>query len=275
MVLKKHMRVSKRDKLEINYKKNYPYDFTIITIVKNDERNIERTIKSVLSQKIKKVQYIVSDGNSSDNTLKIIKKYKKKIKILKYKDISFYDGLNNAIKFSKGRFIGILNSGDIYCNNFILKKVKKNNKSFDFIFENILFLNKKKKIVREWRIKPRLNKKLIFYNIAHTSLFISSFLFKKHLRKYNIKYKISSDTDLIIRMCKIPKIRSKYLNQNIVYMQIGGLSTSFKSIFLKTIEDLKILKKHFGIKFLFIYIKKILIKISGVFFIKNKNFRYE
>ena len=44
----------------INKKKNFFFDFTIITVVKNDEKNIENTIKSVLSQKNVKVQYIVN-----------------------------------------------------------------------------------------------------------------------------------------------------------------------------------------------------------------------
>ena len=61
-------------KLENNLKKKSSFDFTIITVVKNDEKNIERTIKSVLSQINVKVQYIVLDGYSSDRTFKKIKK---------------------------------------------------------------------------------------------------------------------------------------------------------------------------------------------------------
>jgi len=59
-----------------NKKNNFFFDFTIITIVKNDEKNIENTIKSVLSQKKIKVQYIVLDGHSSDKTYSIIKQIK-------------------------------------------------------------------------------------------------------------------------------------------------------------------------------------------------------
>ena len=108
-------------------KKNFFFDFTIITIVKNDEKNIENTIKSVLSQKYVKVQYIVLDGYSSDKTFEKLKKYKNFIKIIRFKDKSFYHGLNHALKFATGRFVGILNSGDIYYNQYVLNKVNKKN----------------------------------------------------------------------------------------------------------------------------------------------------
>ena len=43
------------------------HSFTIITIVKNDEENIE-TIKSVIVNKKKNVEYVIIDGKSSDKT---------------------------------------------------------------------------------------------------------------------------------------------------------------------------------------------------------------
>ena len=52
---------------------------TIITVVKNNKKDLELTIKSVLAQNYKNFQYIIFDGMSNDGTEKVIKKYKKKI----------------------------------------------------------------------------------------------------------------------------------------------------------------------------------------------------
>ena len=53
------------------------YSISVITVVKNDQENIEKTIKSVINQKNVNLEYVIIDGNSSDDTLKIIKKFKK------------------------------------------------------------------------------------------------------------------------------------------------------------------------------------------------------
>ena len=67
------------------------HSLTVITVVKNDQKNIEKTIKSViLNNKGFKFEYIVIDGKSKDKTLSIIKKYKKKlIKLYQKKIMAF------------------------------------------------------------------------------------------------------------------------------------------------------------------------------------------
>jgi glycosyltransferase involved in cell wall biosynthesis len=50
--------------------------FSIITVVLNNKKKLEKTIKSVLGQKFKSFEYILIDGNLVDKTLPIIKKLK-------------------------------------------------------------------------------------------------------------------------------------------------------------------------------------------------------
>ena len=108
------------------------YKITIITVVKNDEKNIEKTIRSVLCQRYKDVQYIVVDGNSTDRTLDIIKKFKNKIQIISRKDKNLWEAINYGLRKTKGEIIGILNSKDIFYKNalktvnyYFNKQIKK------------------------------------------------------------------------------------------------------------------------------------------------------
>ena len=43
---------------------------SIITVVKNDEKNIQKKIKSIISQRNINYEYIIIEGKSKDNTLK-------------------------------------------------------------------------------------------------------------------------------------------------------------------------------------------------------------
>ena len=83
------------------------FKFSLITVVKNDEKNISRTIKSVLNQKKEcEIEYIVVDGNSKDQTLQIINSYKSQIdKIISEDDNGIYDAMNKGIKNCNGDII--------------------------------------------------------------------------------------------------------------------------------------------------------------------------
>ena len=48
---------------------------TVITAVFNGDKNLENTIKSIISQTYDKIEYIIIDGGSTDRSVDIIKKY--------------------------------------------------------------------------------------------------------------------------------------------------------------------------------------------------------
>ena len=87
---------------------------SIITVVKNDEKNLDKTIQSVVNQKYKNIDYIIIDGKSDDNTVEIIRKYQNKLSFWKSEnDDGIYDAFNKGLDHARGDFIGFVNSGDI------------------------------------------------------------------------------------------------------------------------------------------------------------------
>ena len=80
----------------------------------NGEGNyIEDAIQSVLKQNYKNFEHIIIDGNSTDNTIEILKKYKH-LKWISEKDEGQSDALNKGFKRCTGDIIGWLNSDDYY-----------------------------------------------------------------------------------------------------------------------------------------------------------------
>jgi cellulose synthase/poly-beta-1,6-N-acetylglucosamine synthase-like glycosyltransferase len=45
---------------------------SIITVVYNDENNIKKTVESILNQTYQNIEYVVIDGQSTDETLNIM-----------------------------------------------------------------------------------------------------------------------------------------------------------------------------------------------------------
>ena len=94
---------------------NFP-KVSIITVVYNDVKNIEKTIQNVLKQTYPNLEYVVVDGASSDGTLEIIKKYDKQLRWLSEIDKGIYDAMQKGAEMATGDWILFRNCGDFFIN---------------------------------------------------------------------------------------------------------------------------------------------------------------
>ena len=96
---------------------------SVITVVFNNVKDIERTMLSVLNQTYTNIEYIIIDGGSNDGTLELIDKYKDRItKIISEKDNGIYDAMNKGLTLATGEYVLFMNSGDeIYARDTVEK----------------------------------------------------------------------------------------------------------------------------------------------------------
>lgn len=243
-----------------NKKRNILVKITIITVAYNAQNTIEDTLLSVFNQNFKNIEYIVIDGASKDNTVKIISKYLKKIDyFITEPDAGMYDAINKGIKISTGDIIGILNADDIFTNNNIVNEINNTfttNNNIDAIIADIAFVknNKITRILSSIKWKPK------YFNFgimpAHPTFYCKRNVFESY-GLYRTDFEIAADFELMLRFILINKIFYKYIPTIMVYMKSGGKSTrGFYSIFTinKEINRAFILN---GIKtnFLMIYLK--------------------
>ena len=118
---------------------------SIITVSYNSAKTIETTFMSVLQQTYSNIEYIVIDGGSTDNTLKIAKKYSEIITVLvSEQDNGLYDAMNKGISLATGDVIGLINSDDLFCDPDALNKVAKvfkKNKNLDSIYADLFYVS--------------------------------------------------------------------------------------------------------------------------------------
>jgi len=227
---------SKKKRLLKKDKKNQPL-ITIITVVLNNRKFLQKTIDSVLNQSYKNNEFIVIDGKSTDGTINILQKNNSKIDFwISEKDKGIYDAMNKGMRMSRGSIIVILNSDDIFYKNALKIAVKyfNQNKFIDFLFGSV----KKYKLLygyKPWKIKWSFG----FYSTHSIGFFI-----KKNSQKkvgfYNIKYKYSSDYDFFYRMIVKYKLIGMATKKNEIFGKFrrGGISSkiSFKDYLNETIK---------------------------------------
>jgi glycosyltransferase involved in cell wall biosynthesis len=228
------------------------YKISIITVVWNNASTIKDAIDSVLSQTYKNIEYIIVDGASTDGTVEIVQNYGDKIsKFISEKDKGLYDAMNKGIGLATGDIVGILNSDDFYIDNHVIEKVVNEfqEKQVDSVYADLVF------------VKPEnLDKTVRYYDSsscgpenfqyalypAHPTFFVKKEVYDK-FGVFKIDYKIGADFDIMVRFLYTNSISYSYIKKPLIKMRVGGVSTSFSSIWINSMEQLRVCKEN-GIK---------------------------
>ena len=88
---------------------------SVVTVCYNMADYIDKTLLSVVNQNYKNLEYIIIDGNSTDDTVSIIKKYENYItKFVSEPDNGLYDAIQKGMKLATGDILAWLNADDVY-----------------------------------------------------------------------------------------------------------------------------------------------------------------
>lgn len=265
------------------FKRSYPDKplVSIITVVFNGEKYLEKTIQSVINQTYANVEYIIIDGGSTDRTLDIIKKYEDQVDYwVSERDRGIYDAMNKGLMLSLGEVIGIINADDWYMIDTVEKSVSALQKSgAEYSMGNI------QKVPSRIVAKPifPLTRGHIYQEMMypHISAFIKKTVYKK-VGLFDARYRIAADFDMALRI-HIANFRSVYVDTILAMLIEGGISNDTKS----KKEYLDIVVRH-GKNFLSAYgtyilhlMKYYIIKILPNFLvakilkIRKSRFQYE
>ncbi len=202
---------------------------SIITVVFNGEKYLKQTIESVINQTYKNIEYIIVDGDSTDDTLNIIRKYKRHIsKWVSEPDKGLYDAMNKGIEMSNGELIGMINSDDWYEKDAVETIVKAyNNNSLKKIFHADRYdINElgDRKLKKFHPSKFKFKYYGMTYN--HPSMFISKTIYLKYL--YNKNLKSLSDYEFVLKCFLVSPTLFHYIKKPIVNYRLEGVSSKMQ-----------------------------------------------
>lgn len=203
-------------------KKHYIPLISIITVVYNDSFHLEKTIKSVISQTYKNIEYIIVDGESNDGTIDIIKKYDKNISLwVSEKDTGIYNAMNKGIKLAKGEYLCFMNSADTFFSKKTVENIFENK---DYSFADIIYgstyiyRNKKHYEIKPRKLESIIKGRMIF---VHQSCFVRTEVLRQN--PFNENYKVNADYNLFLQLF-VKNYHFLYVNQPISIYDNNGFS---------------------------------------------------
>jgi len=201
---------------------------SIITVVYNGEKTIADTIRSVIGQNFFNKEYIIVDGASTDNTLKVVSQYEEHIaSVISEPDGGIYDAMNKGIAMATGDVIGILNADDVYASNQILSKVAQNLDQPEKMgcYGDLVYVDETgTKIKRKWISGNYTPQSFLWgWMPPHPTLFLRKQVYEQ-FGMFNLEMGSAADYELMLRMMYKHKVFVDYIPEILVKMRVGGVS---------------------------------------------------
>ncbi len=222
--------------------------FSIITVTYNAADTIEDTIQSVISQTYHHLEYIIIDGNSKDNTLNIINRYREHItQLVCEPDKGLYDAMNKGIQLATGDYLCFLNAGDSFHEDNTLQLMVHSLRNEphlpDVLYGETEIVDGEGHFIRMRRLSAP--ETLTWRSFQQGMLVCHQAFFPRRIlvEPYDLQYRFSADFDWCIRILKKSKrihnthlILIDYLNE--------GMTTQNHQASLR--ERFRIMVQHYG-----------------------------
>ncbi|HCI55303.1 MAG TPA: glycosyltransferase [Bacteroidales bacterium] len=230
---------------EENNRDTYPL-ISIILISLNSVRTIELCLQSIITLDYPSIELIVVDGESTDGTIEILRKYDSKIdNLIIEKDSGIYDAMNKGAKSASGDFLYFTGADDVIVNSWknLTGKLKPGNTVY---YGNAYF--------------PVLNRiyngkfsrtEMLFRNICQQAIFYPASVFKKYM--FSDRYPFMADYHLNLILRSDKEFRFKYIELLVAIFSERGVSSKLMDYEFQK-ERGKIIRQNFSYFFYIVFI---------------------
>ena len=199
---------------------------TIITATFNGAEQLPIMIQSVRDQIYDNIEWIVIDGNSTDETVAVLRSNEDVIDYwVSEPDRGIYDAWNKGIALARGEWIAFLGCDDSYYPDAVEQYVRylaaNDDRQFDYVSSKLALVNARHEIIevigRAWSWS-RFRKKMV---VAHVGSLHHRRLYERY-GLYDTTYKSAADYELLLRFHET--LRAGFLDVITASMQYGGVS---------------------------------------------------
>ncbi|MCR5687448.1 MAG: glycosyltransferase [Lachnospiraceae bacterium] len=178
---------------------------SVVTICYNAAKVIRPTIESVLAQDYGDYEYIIQDGDSTDETPELIREYEDRfaqkgiaMKYVREPDGGIYDAMNRALSSAEGGYVNYMNAGDCFYDMHVLSKAAQaiaeaEDGSVPVIAYGDCAVYEYGRFYLFEKSYERIREKMPF---SHQSAFAPAQFLKDH--PFDTSYRYSADYDLLL-----------------------------------------------------------------------------
>lgn len=222
---------------------------SIITSCLNREATIAQAIESVLVQDYPDIEYIIVDGASRDASLSVIRRYGDRIaKVISEPDGGMYEAVNKGIRAATGDVVGLLHSDDWLYGPHVVSDIAAAfaRTGAELVYGNGLYVDARRpeRVVRKWisgdfrRWKVRAG-----WLPLHPTVYVRRAALDRY-GLYDESYRIAADSDFLVRYLYEARLSVAYLDEYVVKMRMGGLSTDRARRRQMWAEDVRLYRAH-------------------------------
>jgi glycosyltransferase involved in cell wall biosynthesis len=202
---------------------------SIITVNLNNHKGLAKTIESVAIQEFVDFEYIIVDGNSTDESVGLIKQSAERFLSISFKWISepdsgVFQAMNKGIKMASGEYLLFLNSGDYLIDSKVFSDVFTNDYHADILCAQCNITKNGKFQYVSGHIDVHTFRYYYKYSINHQSTFIKRELFEK-FGIYREDFRFCSDWEFFLRTIILNNCSTVNINRVICDYNLDGMSS--------------------------------------------------
>lgn len=222
--------------------------FSIITVTYNAAKTLPPTLESVKSQTCKLYEYILIDGASTDDTVKLaMESGIDPMTVVSEKDRGLYDAMSKGLGIARGDYVMFLNAGDAFHSPNTLQLIADAIMDNDYpgiVYGQTQIVDSERRRIGDRHLTAPANLTLDSFKDGMVVCHQAFIALRKIVDNFDTRYRFSADYEWCIR-CLQRSHRNCYIDRIIIDYLSEGVTTANHKASLW--ERFKIMAHYYGL----------------------------